>query len=215
MKRNYQKELDEITARQGPARPRVLIHSCCGPCSSSVLEYLTRYFDVTLLWYNPNIYPEAEFVKRLETQLQLIEASGLKDKVQVLALPWGSEDYYRRIKGLEEEPEHGSRCTECFRLRLEETARLAAARGYDYFCTTLTLSRHKNAQLINSLGEEIGQAEGVKWLPSDFKKRGGELRSTQLSRQYGLYRQDYCGCEFSLRAREHTENKQEGTDYET
>ena len=207
MKSNYQKELDEVIAKQAGARPRVLLHSCCGPCSSSVLETLTKSFDITLLWYNPNIYPEAEFQKRLETQAQLVEAAGLKDKVQMLTLPWGSETYYRRIKGLEEEPEHGSRCTECFCLRLEETARLAAARGYDYFCTTLTLSRHKNAQLINSLGEKIGQAAGVKWLPSDFKKRGGELRSMQLSRQYGLYRQDYCGCEFSLRVRENTEKK--------
>lgn len=203
MKRNYQRDLDEIIAAQGEERPSVLLHSCCGPCSSSVLERLTEHFAVTLLWYNPNLYPQAEFDRRLETQLQLIRAAGLGDRVQVLALPWGSEDYYRRIRGLESEPEHGKRCIECFRLRLEETARIAKERGYDWFCTTLTLSRHKPAALINSLGEEIGRAVGVRWLPSDFKKQGGELRSTQLSRQYGLYRQDYCGCEFSLRDREH------------
>ena len=200
MKKNFQAEYDRIVRENGEKRPRVLLHSCCGPCSSSVLERLTEHFDVTLLWYNPNIYPEAEFDRRLQTQRQLIEASGLSDRVEILALPWGSPVYYDRIRGLEAEPEHGARCTECFRLRLEETARLAAARGFDYFCTTLTLSRHKNAELINALGEAIGQAAGVRWLPSDFKKKGGELRSTQLSRQYGLYRQSYCGCEFSLRA---------------
>ena len=214
IKRNYQREMEQIAAKGGEPRPRVLLHSCCGPCSSSVLETLTRYFDVTLLWYNPNIYPEAEFDKRLETQRQLIHAAGLEDRVQVLARPWGSEAYYRQIRGLENEPEHGRRCTACFRLRLEEAARTAKEQGYDYFCTTLTLSRHKNAQLINTLGEEIGRAAGVPWLPSDFKKRGGELRSTQLSREYGLYRQDYCGCEFSLKARENiqktTEKSQEG-----
>ena len=191
--------LDDLIAERNGAVPRVLLHSCCGPCSSSVLEYLTGYFDVTLLWYNPNIYPQAEFDLRLKTQLQLIEAAGLKERVDVLALPWRSGDYYSRIAGLEAEPEHGRRCTECFRLRLEETAHIAKERGYDYFCTTLTLSRHKNAELINALGREIGEKEGVAWLPSDFKKRGGELRSAQLSRQYGLYRQDYCGCEFSMR----------------
>ena len=211
VKRNYQREMEEIAAKTAGTRPRVLLHSCCGPCSSSVLETLTRYFDVTLLWYNPNIYPEAEFLKRLETQRQLIRAAALEDRVQVLARPWDSEAYYRQVQGLEHEPEHGRRCTECFRLRLEETARTARALGYDYFCTTLTVSRHKNAQLINALGEEIGRAAGVSWLPSDFKKRGGELRSTQLSRQYGLYRQEYCGCEFSLQARENTEKPKEGT----
>ena len=204
VKRNYQREMEQIAARAA-SRPRVLLHSCCGPCSSSVLETLTGDFDVTLLWYNPNIYPEAEFSKRLETQRQLIRAAGLEGKVRVLTRPWGSEAYYRRIAGLENEPEHGGRCTECFRLRLEEAAQTAKELGYDYFCTTLTVSRHKNAQLINALGEEIGRAAGVAWLPSDFKKRGGELRSTQLSRQYGLYRQDYCGCEFSLKARENAE----------
>lgn len=204
--RNFQREQDAIVAALGETRPRLLLHSCCGPCSSSVLERLTEHFDVTLLWYNPNLYPESEFEKRLETQLQLIRAAGLEDRVPVRVLPWGAEDYVRRIKGLEKEPEHGRRCTECFRLRLEETARLAKEEGFDWFCTTLTLSRHKNAQLINRLGESIGLAAGVRWLPSDFKKRGGELRSTQLSRQYGLYRQDYCGCRFSLQAREHADH---------
>ena len=204
MNRNYQKELDRIIQKRGQKTPRVLLHSCCGPCSSAVLEYITQYFDVTLLWYNPNLYPKEEFDRRFKTQVELIEKMGLADKVNILAEPWKSEDYYRRVKGLENEPEGGKRCAECFRLRLMETARLAKHYGYDYFCTTLTLSRHKDAVLINTIGEEIAKAVGVSWLPSDFKKRNGENRSIELSEQYGLYRQLYCGCEFSLRKREET-----------
>ena len=204
MNRNYQKELDRIIQKRGQKTPRVLLHSCCGPCSSAVLEYITQYFDVTLLWYNPNLYPKEEFDRRFRTQVELIEKMGLADKVNILAEPWKSEDYYRRVKGLENEPEGGKRCAECFRLRLLETARLAKHYGYDYFCTTLTLSRHKDAVLINTIGEEIAGAVGVSWLPSDFKKRNGENRSIELSEQYGLYRQLYCGCEFSLRKREET-----------
>ena len=204
MNRNYQKELDRIIQKRGQKTPRVLLHSCCGPCSSAVLEYITQYFDVTLLWYNPNLYPKEEFDRRFKTQVELIEKMGLADKVTILAEPWKSEDYYRRVKGLENEPEGGKRCAECFRLRLLETARLAKHYGYDYFCTTLTLSRHKDAVLINTIGEEIAKAVGVSWLPSDFKKRNGENRSIELSEQYGLYRQLYCGCEFSLRKREET-----------
>ena len=209
MNRKYQKELDRMIQKRGKKTPRVLLHSCCGPCSSAVLEYITQYFDVTLLWYNPNLYPKEEFDRRFKTQVELIEKMGLADKVNILAEPWKSEDYYRRIKGLEKEPEGGKRCAECFRLRLLETARLAKHYGYDYFCTTLTLSRHKNAVLINTIGEEIARAVGVSWLPSDFKKRTGENRSIELSEQYGLYRQLYCGCEFSLRKREETAKEPE------
>lgn len=202
MNRNYQKELDKIIQKRGKSRPRVLLHSCCGPCSSSVLEYLTKYFDVSLLWYNPNIYPKEEFDRRFQAQVKLIEAMGLADSVSVLAESWKSEDYYARIKGLESEPEGGKRCTECFRLRLLECARLAKHYGFDYFCTTLTVSRHKDEVRINELGEEIGKMFGVSWLPSDFKKRDGENRSVELAEQYGIYRQLYCGCEFSLHRRE-------------
>ena len=209
MNRNYQKELDRIIQKRGQKTPRVLLHSCCGPCSSAVLEYITQYFDVTLLWYNPNLYPKEEFDRRFRTQVELIEKMGLADKVNILAEPWKSEDYYRRVKGLENEPEGGKRCAECFRLRLLETARLAKHYGYDYFCTTLTLSRHKDAVLINTIGEEIARAVSVSWLPSDFKKRNGENRSIELSEQYGLYRQLYCGCEFSLRKREETAKEPE------
>lgn len=201
-KRNYQKELERIIQKRGKKLPRVLLHSCCGPCSSSVLEYLTQYFDVTLLWYNPNLYPQEEFNRRFRAQTEIIEKMGLCDKVSILAEPWKSEDYYARIKGLEDEGEGGKRCEECFKLRLLECARLAKHYGFDYYCTTLTVSRHKNAELINNLGEEIGRAAGVAWLPSDFKKRDGENRSVELSEKYGIYRQVYCGCEFSLKRRE-------------
>lgn len=202
MNRNYQKELDRIIQKRGQKRPRVLLHSCCGPCSGAVLEYLTRYFDVTVLWYNPNLYPQEEFDRRFRALVKLIEDMGLADEVSILAEPRKSEDYYARIKGLEDEPEGGKRCEQCFRLRLTECARLAKHYGYDYFCTTLTLSRHKDAVLINTIGEETGRAVGVQWLPSDFKKRDGENRSIRLCQQYNVYRQLYCGCEFSLRRRQ-------------
>ncbi len=202
MKRNYQKELDEILRSCGEKRPTLLLHSCCGPCSSAVLEYLTRHFEVTLLWYNPNLFPEEEFDRRLATQLELLEKMGLNGSVRVLREPWRSAEYQERVHGLEDEPEGGARCTECFRLRLEETAAAAKRLGFDFFCTTLTLSRYKDAVRVNRLGEEIAAAVGVRWLPSDFKKQGREARSVELSRQYGLYQQRYCGCEYSLRSRQ-------------
>ena len=198
-RRNYMREMDRIIEKQGDRRPRVLLHVCCGPCSSAVLEYLTRYFELTLLWYNPNIYPEAEFEKRYATLLKLIDDMGLSDRVSVLREEYRSGEYYERVRGLEAEPEGGQRCTECFRLRLEEAAKIAAARGFDYFCTTLTLSRHKDAVRINALAEEIAAHEGVKWLPSEFKKRDGENRSIELCEKYNVYRQLYCGCEYSLK----------------
>ena len=204
MNRNYQKELDRILEGQGEKRPRVLLHACCGVCSSAVLEYLTQYFDVTILWYNPNLYPESEFELRERTLRELLEKMGLRDRVALLREDWRPEEYRAAAAGLENEPEGGKRCTECFRLRLRETAKVAAREGFDWFCTTLTLSRHKDAARINRLGEEIGREEGVAWLPSDFKKQGREMRSTELAERYGLYRQLYCGCEFSLHKREKT-----------
>ncbi len=200
--RNYQRELDRLIERQDGRRSRLLLHSCCGPCSSSVLEYLTTFFDITLLWYNPNLYPEAEYALRLQTLRELLDKMDLADRVGIRIEPWQHEAFTERVRGLEEEPEGGKRCAVCFRLLLEKTARIAAQEGHDYFCTTLTLSRHKDAHLINRLGEEVGLAAGVRWLPSDFKKQGREARSVELSRQYGLYQQRYCGCEYSLRSRQ-------------
>ncbi len=199
MRRNYQQELDGIIARQAGKRPRLLLHSCCGPCSAPVLEYLTQYFDVTLFWYNPNIWPQEEFDLRLEEQQKLIRAMGLEEQVRVVCRPRNSEAWYRATEGLEHEPEGGTRCTECFRLRLREAAVYAAENDFDYYCSTLTLSRHKDPLRINALGEQFEEEFGIRWLPSEFKKRGRELRSKQLCEQFGIYRQDYCGCEYSMR----------------
>ena len=190
---NYQKELDGVIAGL-TSRPRLLLQACCGPCSSYVPEYLTRHFDVTVLFYNPNIRPEAEYEKRLATLKQLLSAMPMDHPPALVEPGWRGEEFLAAAKGLESEPEGGARCAVCFRLRLEETARQAAEGGYDYFGTTLTVSPHKDAARINAIGRELGERYGVAWLPSDFKKRDGYLRSIQLSKQYGLYRQDYCGC---------------------
>ena len=205
---NFFRKFDKIVGLFGDTKPAILLHSCCGPCSSSVLELLSKYFDVTVLWYNPNLYPEAEYDKRLETQKQLIDAIA-KDGVQakLLVEPWRSEDYFSRIKGLENEPEEGKRCLECFKIRLDETAHIASERDFEWFCTTLTVSSRKDAVAINAIGREAEAKYGVKWLPSEFKKREGNHRSIILSEKYGLYRQEYCGCVFSLANREkHDEN---------
>lgn len=206
MAENYQLKLDkEIESLQGE-RPELLLHSCCGPCSSYVLEYLTQYYQVTLLWYNPNIWPPEENDKRLYYQRKIIDSLGLQDKVKIVISNYDHDRYLQMVSGLESEPEGGERCTECFRLRLTEAAQAAKELGIKLYCTTLTVSPHKNAEKINSLGEEIGAEYGVRFLPSDFKKRNGYKRSIELSREYDLYRQDYCGCEFAYRG----ENSAEG-----
>lgn len=193
-KRNYQIELDGVIAGLAETRSTLLLQGCCGPCSSYVLEYLTRYFDVTLLYYNPNIRPEAEYNKRLAALRELLAKMPTASPVKVIEPGWRGEEFMEAIHGLENEPEGGARCPVCFRLRLEETARLAAEGGYDFFGTTLTVSPHKNAPLLNTIGQTLEREYSVRWLPSDFKKRNGYLRSIQLSKQYGIYRQEYCGC---------------------
>lgn len=196
---NFFRKFDKTVEQFGDTKPEILLHSCCGPCSSSVLELLAKYFEVTVLWYNPNLYPEAEYEKRLDTQKHLIDAIGTDGvKASLLVEPWRSEDYFSRIKGLENEPEEGKRCLECFKIRLDETARIAAERGFEWFCTTLTVSSRKDAVAINAIGREAAAKYGVKWLPSEFRKREGNHRSIILSEKYGLYRQEYCGCVFSL-----------------
>lgn len=193
--RDYQKELDGVTANLRGRRPRLLLHSCCGPCSSYCLEYLTRWFRVDVLFYNPNILPEEEFHRRLYWQRRLLETAPFGRGVELLVPPRDEAAFRAAARGLEGEPEGGARCTACFRLRLERTARQAQAGGYEYFTTTLTVSPHKNAALINAIGQELAQAfPGPAWLPGDFKKRDGYKRSVQLSREYGLYRQSWCGC---------------------
>lgn len=193
MKRNYQLELDRITASLA-GRPRLLLHSCCGPCSSYVLEYLTRYFEVFLSYYNPNIQPREEYDLRLENQLCVL---GRIPGVTLVPCGYDGGAYDEAVRGLEDEPEGGARCTECFKLRLDFAAREAKRLGCDYFATTLTVSPHKDAQRINAIGEALAGKYGVKWLPGDFKKRDGYKRSIELSREFGLYRQNYCGCLYS------------------
>ena len=198
MKQNYQKQMDAVVASlpQGE-RPRLLLQSCCGPCSSYVLEALTPFFRVTVLYYNPNIQPRAEYDLRLENQRKIIAALPTPSAVDILECDYDGEKYDAAVKGLEAEPEGGARCTVCFRLRLEETAKRASELGYDWFCTTLTLSPHKDAERLNQIGRTLGERYGVAFLPSDFKKREGYKRSIQLSKEYDLYRQDYCGCLYS------------------
>lgn len=193
-KKNFQIETDKITAALGERKPTLLLHSCCGPCSSYVLEYLTKFFDITLLFYGPNIQPREEYELRLEHQRKVIE----RIPVKIMECDYDGQDFDRAVVGLEAEPEGGARCTECFRLRIERTAALAAKHGFEWYCTTLSVSPHKDAQRINALGYELGERYGVKWLPSDFKKRGGYQRSIVLSKEMGLYRQEYCGCAYSL-----------------
>lgn len=177
------------------SRPRLLLHSCCGPCSTAVLERLSEHFDVTLHYYNPNIQPAEEYNKRLETQREVCLRLG----ITVIDEPYDDGEFMAVAAGLESEPEGGRRCAECFRLRLQRTAEEARAGGFDYFTTTLTVSPHKNAPLINEIGQQAAEVCGVPFLPSDFKKRDGYKRSIALSAEYGLYRQDYCGCLFSKR----------------
>ena len=193
MKTNYQLETDRIIEALGETKPRLLLHSCCGPCSSYVLEYLTQYFAVTLLYYNPNIQPEAEYEKRLHYQREVLKHI----PTEIMECAYDGAAFTAAARGLEAEPEGGARCTRCFALRLEETARRAARHGFDWYCTTLTVSPHKDQERINRLGAKLGEKYGVKWLPSDFKKRDGYLRSIRLAEEYGLYRQDWCGCAFS------------------
>ena len=193
MKTNYQLLTDKCIA-EFEGRPRLLLHACCGPCSSYVLEYLAPHFDLTVYYYNPNIRPKEEYDTRLYWLRRVIEALGLACSVPLIAEPWRGEVFDRAIPGLEREPEGGKRCAVCIPLRMAETARYAAANGFDFFCTTLSVSPHKDAELINRTGALLQGKYGVRWLPSDFKKRNGFLRTTQLCAQFGIYRQAYCGC---------------------
>ena len=198
-KKNYQKELDKIIA--GLTEPKkVLLHSCCAPCSSYCMEYLRQYFQLTVFYYNPNIMQAAEYEKRVQEQKRLIDAYNCKESfchIDFLEGDYDPDRYLKLVEGLEQEPERGSRCSVCFNLRLQETAKAAKKLKMDYFTTTLTLSPLKNAQLINRLGFEISERYEVPFLPCDFKKNGGYLRSIELSKEYHLYRQNYCGCDFS------------------
>ncbi len=202
-KRNYfleQQKILQQTNSENP--PKLLLHSCCAPCSSTVLEYLSQYLSITVFYYNPNIFPEAEFLHRIDEQKRLIEQLPVKNKISFVERGWHPDRFYDAIKGLEHIREGGERCFACYRLRLEESAMLAKELGCDYFTTTLSISPYKNAPKLNEIGEELAEKYGVKHLPSDFKKKNGYKRSVELSAEYGLYRQDYCGCVFSKKERE-------------
>lgn len=200
--RNYFKELEGLIAGLEGTVPKLLLHACCAPCSSAVLEYLAPHFRIYLLYYNPNIAPRAEYQKRLEELRRLLCEMPLPRPVELLPCEYRGEDFARMAQGLEAEPEGGARCMACYRLRLREAAIAARDHQMDYFATTLSISPLKNARALNQIGEELAAEFGVRHLPSDFKKREGYKRSIQLSRQYGLYRQDYCGCVYSKAQRE-------------
>ena len=213
--RNYQKELDKIIediGADGKSAPTLFLHSCCAPCSSYVLEYLRKYFRITVFYYNPNISMEGEYRKRVAEQKRLIaaynetvtekNANNICYLIDVIEGDYNPQCFYEIAHGLEQCPEGGERCFACYELRLHETARQAQAGKYDYFGTTLTISPLKNAVKLNEIGERLSEEYGVSWLPSDFKKKGGYQRSIELSREYNLYRQDYCGCVYSREERE-------------
>ena len=201
---NYQKELESIINKAGNEGrvPRLLLHSCCAPCSSYVLEYLSQFFSITVFYYNPNIFPDEEHEKRSAEQQKLIQELPTKHPISFISGIYEKERFYMLAKGLEKEKEGGERCFKCYELRLREAAIEAQRGSFDYFTTTLSISPMKNAVKLNEIGTRLGEVYGVTYLPSDFKKKNGYKRSVELSKEYGLYRQDYCGCIYSMRERE-------------
>ena len=185
---------DQIKGLQG--KKKLLLHCCCGPCSTAVIERLKEFFDISIFYYNPNIYPQDEFNKRLLNQKKVAEFFG---GINLIVPTYDEHEYLTKIKGLEGDVEGGNRCDECFKLRLTQTAIYAKEKGFDFFGTTLTVSSHKNEQHINKIGEEIMKEYNIPFLYSDFKKHDGYKRSIDLSKQFSLYRQNYCGCRFSIK----------------
>lgn len=203
-RRNYQKELEERIAYHESLGevPGLLLHSCCAPCSSYVLEYLSQYFMISVLYYNPNIYPAVEYFRRAEEQRQFIRRFPMKHPAVFIEGTYDPGRFYEMAEGMENLPEGGKRCEACYELRLREAAEYAKRLRMDYFTTTLSISPMKNAQKLNEIGAELAEEYKVAYLYSDFKKKNGYLRSVQISKEYGMYRQDYCGCLFSMRERE-------------
>ena len=203
-KRNYQKELDTVIdeIKKSGEKKKLLLHSCCAPCSSYVLEYLSEYFDITVFYYNPNIYPPEEYFFRESEQERFISEKFSEGKIDIIKGEYSPDEFYECIKGLEKVKEGGERCFKCYALRLEKTAELAAENGFDYFTTTLSISPYKNSEKLNEISEMLSLKYNVKALPSDFKKKNGFKRSVELSDEYGMYRQNYCGCVFSKNERE-------------
>ena len=203
---NYQKKLEELVENLDYT-PKLLLHSCCAPCSSRCIEYLSNYFDITILYYNPNISPIEEYEKRKKEQIKFINEFKSKNKLDYMDIYYDYNEFDSIAKGLEQEPEGGKRCFKCYNLRLEKTALKAKENNYDYFGTTLTVSPYKNSQILNQIGEDLSKKYDIKYLYSDFKKNEGYKRSIELSKIYNLYRQDYCGCIYSKLERR---NKYEG-----
>lgn len=204
--RNYQKELDKLISgiASDNGTKTLLLHSCCAPCSSYVLEYLSEYFSITLFYYNPNIYPSEEYEKRVDEQENLIKEINkkIKNKISFIEGKYDSDRFYEMARGLENVKEGGERCFKCYELRLREAALLAKQLKFDYFTTTLSISPMKNARKLNEIGERLAAEYNITHLTSDFKKKNGYKRSIELSKEYNLYRQDYCGCVFSARERQ-------------
>ena len=207
-KTDYQKQLDCVLQDISTSgkRPSLLLHACCGPCSSYVLEYLCKHFEITVLFYNPNIYPAQEYERRLQELLNFYKRFVPAENVRVIQAPYDPEEFYtavgtRENPELAKEPERGERCRRCYELRLRYTYDYACANNFDYFCTTLSISPFKDADMINKIGSGVPEpveGRGPRWLPSDFKKKNGFKRSLELSAEYGLYRQEYCGCIYSF-----------------
>ena len=200
--RNYNKELEKLMTDETLRGATLFLHSCCAPCSSYVLEYLSQFFKITVYYYNPNIYPPEEFYKRSEEQGRLIKDVDYKYPVSFVPCDYDSDMFYSAVKGLESIPEGGKRCEECFKLRLKKTAEFARVNNFDYFTTTLSISPLKNSKILNEIGKSLSEEYEVKYLYSDFKKKNGYKRSCELSKEYGLYRQNYCGCIFSMKESE-------------
>lgn len=201
---NYQKRLDNIIEnnKREDLLPSLLLHSCCAPCSSYTIEYLSSYFKISVLYYNPNISPREEYEKRKAEQIRLIKSLPVKNAVSFVDCDYDCNEFFEIARGYENCHEGGERCFRCYELRLRKAAEEAEKGGYDYFCTTLSISPLKNAQKINEIGERLSEEYGVLWLPSDFKKREGYKRSIELSKEYSLYRQNFCGCVYSRREAE-------------
>ncbi len=203
--RNYQKELDRLledmarVAERTGKKKTLFLHCCCAPCSSYVLEYLSAYFDITIFFYNPNITEREEYEKRKQELKRLLREAGYPGKIVMAETDYDSQAFFQAARGLEQEPECGERCRKCYEMRLRKTAQAAKEEGADFFCTTLSISPHKNADWLMEIGERLAEEYGIFYLPSDFKKRNGYKRSIELSAEYGLYRQNYCGCVFSRR----------------
>jgi hypothetical protein len=194
---NYQNKLEQLVENLDYV-PKLLLHSCCAPCSSRCIEFLSDYFDITVLYYNPNISPEEEYKKRKEEQIRFLKEFPSKNKLDILDVEYNYNDFLNIAKGLENVKEGGARCFKCYKLRLEKTAILAKQNNFDYFATTLTVSPYKNSKVLNEIGALLEEKYNIPYLYSDFKKKEGYKRSIELAKKYNLYRQDYCGCIYSM-----------------